>query len=51
MARRKTPRIPDALLDQLLSGADPKTAFDPDDCEDAFRNINTREELAAAGKT
>lgn len=22
-----------------------------DDCEDAFRNINTREELAAAGKT
>ena len=28
MARRKTPRIPDALLDQLLGGADPKTAFD-----------------------
>jgi len=28
MARRKSPRIPDALLDQLLAGADPKTAFD-----------------------
>ena len=24
MARRKAPRIPDALLDQLLAGADPK---------------------------
>ena len=29
MARRKDPSIPDALLDQLLAGADPKTAFDP----------------------
>lgn len=28
MARRKAPRIPDELLDQLLAGADPKTAFD-----------------------
>jgi putative transposase len=28
MARRKASRIPDALLDQLLAGADPKTAFD-----------------------
>src|SRR4028119_1981112 len=28
MARRKSPRIPDALLDQLLGGADPKAAFD-----------------------
>ena len=40
MARRKAPRIPDALLDQLLSGADPKTAFDPngllDDLKKAF---------------
>ncbi len=25
MARRKEPKIPDALLDQLLAGADPKT--------------------------
>ena len=29
MVRRKDPKIPDALLDQLLAGADPKTAFDP----------------------
>jgi putative transposase len=28
MARRKEPRIPDAVLDQLLAGADAKTAFD-----------------------
>jgi putative transposase len=29
MPRRKEPRIPDAVLDQLLAGADAKTAFDP----------------------
>jgi putative transposase len=29
MPRRKEPRIPNAVLDQLLAGADPKTAFDP----------------------
>ena len=29
MARRKETKIPDAILDQLLGGADPKTAFDP----------------------
>ena len=28
MPRRKEPTIPDALLDQLLAGADAKTAFD-----------------------
>jgi putative transposase len=28
MARRKEPHIPDAILDRLLAGADPKTAFD-----------------------
>ena len=28
----KLPGVPDALLDQLLSGADPKTAFDPNAC-------------------
>jgi putative transposase len=40
MARRKAPRSPDALPDQLLAGADPKTAFDPngllDDLKKAF---------------
>ena len=29
MARRKEPAIADAILDQLLGGADAKTAFDP----------------------
>lgn len=28
MARRKEQEIPDAILDQLLSGADSSTAFD-----------------------
>ena len=30
MPRRKQPSIPDALLDQLLDGTDPRTAFNPD---------------------
>jgi putative transposase len=29
MARRKEPKIPNAILDQLLGVDDPKTAFDP----------------------
>ncbi len=29
MARGKAPHIPDTILDQLLAGADAKTAFDP----------------------
>jgi hypothetical protein len=29
MPRRKEPRFPDAILDQLLAGADAKTLFDP----------------------
>jgi putative transposase len=40
MPRRKEPKIPDVILDQLLAGADPKTAFDPngllDDLKKAF---------------
>lgn len=31
MARRKEPVIPDAILDQLLGGADAKTAFERGD--------------------
>ena len=42
MPRRKDPRIPDAVLDQLLAGADPKTVFDPngllDDRKRPWRN-------------
>ena len=29
MPRRKDPRNPDAVLDQLLAGADPRTALEP----------------------
>lgn len=32
MARRNEPRIPDAVLDELLAGADPKTALAPAAC-------------------
>ena len=37
MARRKAPRIPDALLDQLLAGANPKTAFEADGLLDELK--------------
>jgi putative transposase len=36
-ARRKQPSIPDALLDQLLDGADPRSAFNPDGVLDALK--------------
>ena len=38
MARRKHPCIPDARLDQLLDGADPRTAFNPDGVLDVLKN-------------
>jgi len=37
MPRRKEPKIPDAILDQLLAGADPKTAFDPNGLLDGLK--------------
>jgi putative transposase len=37
MPRRKQPLIPDAILDQLLAGADPKTAFDPNGLLDGLK--------------
>src|SRR5512144_3015036 len=37
MARRKQPVIPDQLLDQLLSGADTKTAFEKDGLLDELK--------------
>ncbi len=37
MPRRKLPAIPDALLDQLLDGADPRTAFNRDGVIDALK--------------
>ena len=47
MARRKSPRIPDALLDQLLAGADPKTAFDTDGLVDALKKALAERALNA----
>ena len=47
MARRKTPRIPDALLDQLLAGADPKTAFDADGLLDDLKRAPAERVLNA----
>jgi putative transposase len=37
MARRKQPVIPDQLLDQLLAGADAKTAFEKDGLLDELK--------------
>ena len=37
MPRRKAARIPDELLDQLLAGTDPKTAFDADGLLDGLK--------------
>jgi hypothetical protein len=37
MPRRKEPKISDAILDQLLAGADPKTAFDPNGLLDELK--------------
>jgi putative transposase len=42
MPRRKELRIPDAILDQLLAGADPKTAFDPDGLLDGLKALAER---------
>jgi putative transposase len=47
MARRKAPRIPDALLDQLLAGADPKTAFDTDGLLDDLKKALAERTLNA----
>src|SRR6201990_3469379 len=37
MPRRKEPRIPDAVLDQLLAGADPQAVFAPNGLLDALK--------------
>lgn len=47
MARRKEPRIPDAILDQLLAGADPKTAFDPNGLLDELKKALAERALNA----
>ena len=47
MSRRKEPRIADALLDQLLAGADPKTAFDADGLLDDLKKALAERALNA----
>jgi putative transposase len=47
MARRKQPTIPDALLDQLLAGADPKSAFGPNGLLDSLKKALTERALNA----
>ena len=47
MARRKAPHIPDAILDQLLAGADPKTAFESDGLLDALKKALAERALNA----
>ena len=47
MARRKQPVIPDALLDQLLGGADPKTAFAKDGLLDELKKALAERALNA----
>lgn len=47
MARRKAPHIPDALLPQLLAGADPKTAFEPEVLLDALKKALAERALNA----
>jgi putative transposase len=47
MARRRQPTIPDALLDQLLAGADPKSAFAPNGLLDSLKKALTERALNA----
>jgi|SRR4051812_8825583 len=47
MARRKQPTIPDALLDQLLAGAAPKSAFDPNGLLDSLKKALAERALNA----
>jgi putative transposase len=47
MARRKPPAISDALLDQLLGGADAKTAFDKDGLLDELKKALAERALNA----
>ena len=47
MPRRKEPKIPDAVLDQLLAGADPKTAFEPNGLLDDLKKALAERTLNA----
>lgn len=47
MARRKEPQIPDAILDQLLSGAEASTAFDQGGLLDQLKKARAERALNA----
>ena len=47
MPRRKEAKIPDAILDQLLAGADAKTAFDPNGLLDELKKALAERALNA----
>ena len=47
MPRRKEPTVPDAILDQLLAGADPKTAFGPNGLLDGLKKALAERALNA----
>ncbi|HWT50984.1 MAG TPA: IS256 family transposase [Caulobacter sp.] len=47
MPRRKEPTIPDAILDQLLAGAEAKTAFDPNGLLDELKKALAERALNA----
>jgi hypothetical protein len=47
MPRRKEPRIPDAVLDQLLAGADPRTALEPNGLLDGLKKALAERVLSA----
>ena len=47
MPRRKGPKIPDAVLDQLPAGADPKTAFEPNGLLDDLKKALAERRLNA----
>ena len=47
MPRRKEPHIPDAVLEQLLAGADPKTVFDPNGLIDDLKKALAQRVLNA----
>src|SRR6195952_2088677 len=47
MPRRKEPKIPDAILDQLLAGTDPKAAFDPNGLLDGLKKALAERALNA----
>jgi hypothetical protein len=51
MARRKEPRIPDAILDQLLAGSDARTAFDQGGLMDELKMAFAERALNAEGAT